>query len=272
MPSSSDRPRTPYPWEEAEERLVLETPEQATVEYRIAPLGSRFIAAFTDYLILTLVFILALVAVALTRTTFDASQETVFAGLSVATFLLQFGYFIVAEFAFDGRTLGKRSMHLRVVRDDGRGITFGAALLRNLARVVDNIPIFWLIPALDKRRRRIGDWIAGTLVVRTDDEGAQEFRYDPAAAATAVDRRDFHIGSDAAAKLYLDDLNLLEHVFARMESARGSLRRKLARELAAKYRERLGLEDQADAIRSNPERFLFELYLLLKDRHEQEAF
>jgi len=272
MPSSSDRPRTPYPWEEAEERLVLETPEQAVVEYRIAPLGSRFLAALTDFLLLAIVFLLLLVAFALTRTTFDASESTILAGLGAGLFLLQFGYFVFAEFAFDGRTIGKRNQHLRVVRDDGRGITFGAALLRNLARVVDNMPIFWIIPALDKRRRRIGDWIAGTLVVRTDEEGAREFRYDPAAKATATDRRDFHIGTDAAAKLYLDDLNLLEHVFARMESARRNLRRRLARELAAKYVERLGLADQADAIRADPERFLFELFLLLKERHEQEAF
>jgi len=55
MPSSSDSPRAPYPWEQAEERLVVETPEQAVVEYRIAPLGSRFIAAFTDLLLLLVV-------------------------------------------------------------------------------------------------------------------------------------------------------------------------------------------------------------------------
>ena len=271
MPSKPSQEKTPYPWEVSGERVVLETPEQTSVEYRIAPLGSRFVAVFIDLMLLWLVTMAVWVAVVLGTGFMDADKDSTIALITAGSFLLQLGYFVVAEFAFDGRTYGKRRMNLRTVRDDGRGLTFGASLLRNLARIVDHIPIFWIVPALDRRRRRIGDWVAGTLVVRTDEEGAQEFDFDPKKSATSLDRRDFHIGADAAAQLYLDDLNLLEHVFARLDVSMPRQRKKLLRELAGKYSGRMGLDDQAKEIRANPERFLFEVYLLLKERFEREA-
>jgi len=77
-------------------------------------------------------------------------------------------YFVNFEFR-GGRTLGKILMGLQVVSMDGMDITWGQAVGRNLARIIDNILLIGLFVALGtKRTQRVGDVLAGTLVVRSD--------------------------------------------------------------------------------------------------------
>jgi uncharacterized RDD family membrane protein YckC len=78
------------------------------------------------------------------------------------------GYYIVCETAA-GATLGKRMVGIRVVREDGEHVTFGAAVVRNVLRVVDAL-FFYLIGFLfaltSTRGQRLGDRAAHTIVVR----------------------------------------------------------------------------------------------------------
>jgi uncharacterized RDD family membrane protein YckC len=80
-----------------------------------------------------------------------------------------FVYFWIGE-AHWGRTLGKRFADLRVVRTDGGRIGYGAAFVRTLLRAVDWLPTAYLIGAVaiwvTKRNQRLGDLVAGTVVVR----------------------------------------------------------------------------------------------------------
>ncbi len=82
--------------------------------------------------------------------------------------ILGLGYYIVCE-AATGMTLGKRMVGIRVVGEDGEQLTFGAALVRNLLRVVDAL-FFYLVGGLfalaSSRGQRLGDRAAHTLVVR----------------------------------------------------------------------------------------------------------
>jgi uncharacterized RDD family membrane protein YckC len=78
------------------------------------------------------------------------------------------GYYIVCE-AATGATLGKRMVGIRVVGEDGEHVTFGAAVVRNLLRVVDAL-FFYLVGFLfaltSKRGQRLGDRAAHTIVIR----------------------------------------------------------------------------------------------------------
>jgi uncharacterized RDD family membrane protein YckC len=78
------------------------------------------------------------------------------------------GYYIVCE-AATGATLGKRLVGIRVVGEDGDRPTLGAAVVRNLLRLVDAL-FFYLVGFLfavtSSRGQRLGDRAAGTLVVR----------------------------------------------------------------------------------------------------------
>jgi hypothetical protein len=85
-------------------------------------------------------------------------------------FLLQWGYFALFEAFGNGRTPGKRVARIRVIHQSGRGINFVEALARNLVRFVDYLPGLYAVGIvaifLSRRNQRLGDMVAGTLVVR----------------------------------------------------------------------------------------------------------
>ncbi len=92
-------------------------------------------------------------------------------------FLTYWGYPIVCEVYFSGRTLGKRITGLAVVRSNGLPVGWRESTLRNLLLVADFLPIVYatglISMMLDTRFRRIGDIVAGTLVVHVDKKPAQ---------------------------------------------------------------------------------------------------
>ena len=94
------------------------------------------------------------------------------AAIIAASLLLVFyiGYHVLFEVAGGGRTVGKRAVGLRVVMDGGAPVGLRASLIRNLMRLIEGLPLFYMpaiITALATRNnQRLGDLAAGTLVVR----------------------------------------------------------------------------------------------------------
>jgi uncharacterized RDD family membrane protein YckC len=128
----------------------------------IAGIGSRTLAAFLDYLGFSLVALLwILVCVSLIGPLLRSWSIAV---LLLGIFALEWGYFAGLEIATRGRTLGKMALRLRVVTAVGATPGAGALMLRNLVRMVDLVAGAPLI-ALDPLARRLGDRLAGTLVV-----------------------------------------------------------------------------------------------------------
>lgn len=80
-----------------------------------------------------------------------------------------FGYPILMEIVFNGRTLGKMATRIRVTMADGSPITPGAALTRNLLRVPDFMPSMYLVGLLaiffTEKQQRLGDLVANTVVI-----------------------------------------------------------------------------------------------------------
>src|SRR5216117_481035 len=128
-------------------RLGIETPEHLVLELELAGLGSRMAATVCDAGLLVLAFVLLGLAIQLlpTPTGGDAvgPWSTLAAIVLILTvFLLFWGYFLLFEAFNDGRTPGKRLMGIRVVMDTGHPLTFTAAAVRNLVRIVDMQPLF----------------------------------------------------------------------------------------------------------------------------------
>lgn len=163
-----------------DEQLIISTPEQVAFEYEMAGIGSRFVAALLDHLILGTVLVLILLAISfvnflsLFSADGDATPFIVSAILVLIFFAVFFGYFIVFETVWNGQTPGKRAGNLRVIRRNGQPIGAGEAMIRNLVRLVDFLPGFYgvglVVMFIDKDARRLGDFAAGTIVVR---EGLQ---------------------------------------------------------------------------------------------------
>ena len=147
--------------------LVVPTPERVAFDYPVAGPGSRFLAQLIDGLILFgLLLILSIVAGTLAR----ASGQLALLFAIVSIFLLVWGYFLVSEAVWSGQTVGKRALRLRVVGDHGEPITLTQAIVRNLVRIVDFLPLFYGVGLIalfaNGRGKRLGDLAAGTLVVR----------------------------------------------------------------------------------------------------------
>jgi uncharacterized RDD family membrane protein YckC len=271
----------PFPWESEGETLALETPEQTVIELPLAPFGSRLVAALLDQLILLLVFLgLALFAI-LAGALGGVSRDSDTVGFAVAVAIVL--WFLIStlapawwEIRGDGRTPGKRKLKLRTVMAGGQGLTVSAAVLRNLARLVDQIPLLWLIPALSPGKRRIGDVLAGTLVVSEERPDAWRRKRDWLGAIgpsyAGLDERRFFFGTDVLAKLRPEDLDLIEYLGDRLPSLKASKQLRLLRECAQQYTERLGLAAEQERIQAAPDRFLRELGLFLRDRYRDRAF
>ena len=131
------------------DQLNIDTPEQVQLEFAVAGLGSRFVAVLIDHLIQAgfyFVFVLfgAIVFGAMANR-INLLGKWILAGFIALNFLLVWGYYTLFEALWHGQTPGKHIMKLRVIKDSGRQITLFEAMSRNLLRIVDYLPSFYLV-------------------------------------------------------------------------------------------------------------------------------
>ncbi len=162
--------------------------DNVRLELPIAGLGSRTLAASIDHFLLLLLQTLWLATGVVLLTQVGLSTGWLVGILVLGIFVLQWGYFAAFEIVLGGQTPGKLAVGLRVVSSVGGRTTPAAILIRNFIRTFDivvGIPIM----AVDRRARRLGDFIAGTLVVHHRDdrrERAQLGRHPPGWRAREV--------------------------------------------------------------------------------------
>jgi uncharacterized RDD family membrane protein YckC len=229
-----------------EDRYLLETPESIEVEFEPAGLGSRFCAMLIDTLwiaLLILLLYLLLVLLGPLGSVVDQPYGVRWTNwlaavlLAVVMVLLFEGYFIFFELLMRGQTPGKRSMKIRVVRDDGTPVGANEVLIRNLLRVVDFLPAGYAVGAVvmfpSPLAKRLGDIAAGTIVVK---EGQRDYRAQadkkyalPAAAAGPVN-----------SELSPEERRVLVGFLQRRDELLPEARRQLAERLAKPLREKYG--------------------------------
>lgn len=158
----------------ARETTVI-TPEHVEVTFELAGVGSRFLAALLD----TIIQVLAILLVVLVTWAVGGHLPTDIQGLNswlialvvLLVFAMWSGYFLYFEARWNGQTPGKRMAGVRVIRDTGHPLDFRSALLRNVMRAVDLLPgiyaVGFVAAFLSQQYRRLGDHVAGTLVVKT---------------------------------------------------------------------------------------------------------
>jgi uncharacterized RDD family membrane protein YckC len=152
-------------------RLEVETPDHVVLRYDLAGGGNRGFAALVDFVAATLVVIGMIALFVVVAAVLPEAIAFRLQGLFVlVTLLVGWSYFVLLEWLWEGRTLGKRLFGLRVISADGSPASFTAVLIRNLLRVVDFLPAFYglglLAIVLSPRSQRLGDLAAGTFVVR----------------------------------------------------------------------------------------------------------
>lgn len=169
-----------------DETLVIETPERVPLHFALASIGNRFLACAVDHALQILAIALMIIAFLLTANYSSLGgalaelPKWVYAVGVLVIYLIWSSYFILFEWLWSGQTPGKRWLKLRVIREDGRPITFWEAAVRNLMRLFDIMPFpFYSIGLIavfvTPRDQRAGDLVAGTVVVRERETEAPTF-------------------------------------------------------------------------------------------------
>jgi uncharacterized RDD family membrane protein YckC len=154
-----------------EEESELITGDAVVLELRIAKLASRGVAMILDALLQGVLLLVVFVVLAFTGPKLD--QSLLLTLVLVVFVLVLVGYPVLFETLSRGRTLGKMALGLRVVRADGGPIRFRQALARALCGVLVD---FWLlgffgaiaviVSLVSRDGKRVGDYLAGTVVIR----------------------------------------------------------------------------------------------------------
>ena len=170
----------------SDDTLIIETPERVPLHFALASIGNRFIACAIDHTIQIIVLMVMVIILLVISDAADlgsrltSAPKWVIALLVIIQFIIINGYFAIFEWLWSGQTPGKRWLKLRVIREDGRPISFFEAMIRNLIRVIDFIvPPFYSVGLVSvfatERDQRVGDLVAGTVVVRERESEAPAF-------------------------------------------------------------------------------------------------
>ena len=152
--------------------LQINTTQNVNLNYKIVSIGERILAFFIDAFILYLYSILVnLIGDAIGYVYEDRWTQR---GLVALIFLPAMGYSLFMHSIFNGRTVGKMLLKMRVVRFDGTPVHWSNYLVRWMLRLVDIWLFFGSIGILtllfSERRQRLGDAAAGTVVISTKNK------------------------------------------------------------------------------------------------------
>ena len=147
--------------------IRLVTPERIVIAHPLAGPSRRFMAYLIDQVLLIVLLISPRCFSALFVT---MGSQSALGPFLLAYFVLTWGYGAFCEGLFNGQTVGKRAIGIRVVSERGVPISGAQAVLRNLVGSVDGLLPFFYQTALvsmllSPKFQRLGDLAAGTMVV-----------------------------------------------------------------------------------------------------------
>lgn len=237
--------------------IRVRTPENVVFRFRLAGLASRLAAAAIDYLLVAFLIgviagglgILAVVSGLVLPGVGTFASAGVLAALLLSIFLVLFGYFSFFEVLWNGQTPGKRALGLRVVKDLGQGLTFADSLVRNLVRIADILPGFYGVAALSvllsERNKRLGDHVAGTMVVAVEKARAP-VPFEESWERHNSLREDAQLAARIRQEITPEETELVRDVWLRRTRLPPARRGALVARVAAHLRSRLALPEMPE--------------------------
>jgi uncharacterized RDD family membrane protein YckC len=243
--------------------------EKVPFYYRVAGLGSRFLAWLID---LATMFLFQLAGSFYLLTLEEGRPGLGMAAMFVWQFLVVWGYSLGFEWLWHGQTPGKRALGIRVISLEGTSITFVQSAVRNVLRVADGLPLppylyglGFAVAACNRESRRLGDLAAGTLVVHVEGK-AKPIQALHDRSDEAYRRREAQV-RQRLEQLDRQQKQTLLELCLRREQLRVADRARLFRATADYFKERLDLtpeEYQSD------EMFVLQLAAAIGERQPPE--
>ncbi len=233
-------------------RVTLQTPESVELEFTLAGIGNRAYALFIDYMALSFILIGLFTAWVFFSIQLADFIQNLTEGANrlwlwliaiqlLITFSIYVGYFVGFETLWQGQTPGKRLIKIRVIRDDGRPVGLQQSTLRALLRPVDDflfLGVFFII--LGKQEKRLGDWVAGTLVIQ--EERAITSANFPISEQARTLATQLQSQTDLS-RLLPEDFAVIREYLQRSREMTPQAKADLSRQLAHQVRDVIALEE-----------------------------
>lgn len=245
----------------------ISTPENVDLHLELAGLGNRILACVIDTLVslllntaITIGLLLlwfALKQMSVPSSMLAASSTYLLMLGITANFLVIFGYYLFFEGLWHGQTPGKRIVQIRVIEQNGQPITWSSAIVRNLIRIADqSILLMGLLSMfLDRNERRIGDFAAGTMVIRERTPEVSTIKIISESDGNNVPPQ-LDVG-----RITPDEYDLLTTFLKRREKIKDA-RESVANQLTSYFKQKLGAEDYP----GTSESFLESVYSAYRSR------
>lgn len=264
-----------------EENIQIKTPEYVSLQFQPAGLGSRSAAIIIDHIILSIASLLIFLLMMLVME--GQANLQIFGGGTtvpiaiglILIFALNGGYFFIAEYFFGGRTIGKRLLGIRVIQDNGHSLTLLSSFIRNFLRLIDFLPVYYFIGMLmvflHSKHKRIGDLVAGTIVVH-ERKVKRKIKKTP--LSKEIEKRGLTKDNLVVEEWVFKTLEMKEWILVKAYSERllqlsSAERTQLTKQMADLILPKIGLhiEGKTDY---DLENMLLVVYLKLKDEWEYE--
>ena len=244
------------------EALQFETPENIRVQYTPAGLGTRFVAWFIDQILVSLLMLATVILLAIVgfsmfgvlenfvdKQSRDAEKiGTHVIGLIMLVIGLgSFFYYVLLELFFRGQTIGKRLCKIRVVKADGFALDPASILLRNIFRVLDHVPLLWIVPVMSKRGQRMGDMVSGTIVILDEAPNLADIRVQ-LSERKALEAQ-FRFDHRSLQRLTEQDFEAVERLLERWNKIPTAQQDALSQKLTAAVVEKLQFENPSVELR-----------------------
>jgi len=261
------------------EQSEIKTPEYVSVKYTIAGLGSRAPAFIIDQLVIALLYFVSFLglAVIFESNLINLSVDQVFlwilAGFILLVFIIEWSYFFLFEFFWNGKTIGKKILGIRVIQDNGHRITLLSSLIRNLLRIIDRLPTGHLLGIMliffHQKHKRLGDLAAGTIVVH--DQGSKRKKKKDI-AEKMIEQNNWESDGLQFDSFLLDqlteqDFELVKTYCGRYTDLPDHEKDQLTKQVGAIILPKLALEEHLHSVREI-QQILFVLYVKLRDEWE----
>jgi uncharacterized RDD family membrane protein YckC len=250
------------------------TADNVGISFRVAGVATRLTAALLDLLVLgCLLLIVSVLVIAIAAAaTGNSSEANALVVLSLLSYLLFASwviiavlYFTISEAVSGGKTLGKSAMGIRVIRVDGGTASIGEYFLRSAAYIVDIFGVGAILLFFHPQSRRLGDLVAGTVVVR--ERSPVTLLTATAPAPVYLRTRDPGPDIDGLSHLGEHELSAVRTFLSR-PGLRPEQRADLAGRLTARLLDRMELPPGAPERMWPPELFLERLFMQLAPRFE----
>lgn len=264
------------------EQVDIKTPEYVSLQFHAAGLGSRAAAFIIDTLILVAINIIVVIALifGLNASIFEYFESDIpsylFAGVIILMFVLNWSYYFLLEYFTGGRTLGKKALGIRVIQENGHSITLLSSLIRNFLRIIDMLPVNYLVGMLmiffHSKHKRLGDLVAGTIVVherRGKKKKKKATKLDKLIAEKGLSAEDGLVEEWALRSLGAKEWKLLKTYADRFDSLNTDDRIVLTRKMADILFPKIGIDPMTKRY-DELENMLLELYLQMKQEWEYE--